>query len=450
MKKIYSVIFLLSIFGGLHCATEKKLKIVALVPGHNDARYLPNCFKALAHYADAIVYLDDASTDNSVEIAQALAGECRIAQIICKKEWIRNAASDRNIMLHAGRAVGGTHFITIDADEMFTANCLEDNKLKTHILNLKPGERLAMTWIQLWRSADYYRYDDSVWANRYMTIAFCDDGTCFHHPRHLCESRTPDTLNGLTWCVEGYTYGTLHYQFANFDNLLRKQAWYRCQEHVLDKKRSFASINNEYNPSRDEVGLRRLPAPREWFEGYSDFLDLTVLNQKEYWREKETMDWFIQYGLNEFVGLDIWDTEWQFHLYQKQNSSFLDTYVFKEKNNGIVVEIGTPTQDVVNPVAFLQKEKNWQVYSLDNQNHEMDFSLIMDNHNVKNMDLIVIHQYALCIDAFMYATKFNAQAVSMPTQYIDASLKTTAQQNGFFLIPYEDNGYGHFLKIRYM
>lgn len=434
MKRIFVPYFLLSVFFlstiVLSNNNQRKPKIVALVPGHNDSRFLPNCFRALAKYADAIVYLDDASTDNSVEIAQALAEECHIEQIICKKEWIRHEATDRNILLQLGRVIGGTHFIVLDADEMFTGNCIENNMLRQHILNLKPGEQLFLAWIQLWRSTDVYRFDNSVWTHNYKPFAFCDDSIALYGSRFINEARTPGTLEGTRWFMEGYTYGVLHFQFVNFENLLQKQAWYRCIERVYDEKRSIKSINAEYLPSIDETGLQTRPCPSEWFAGYQ-FLDYQATKEKELWRQNNVMNWFVTYGLERFAGLDIWATEWPFNEYILSNSSFLDSFVFRQQKEGVAREVGSNNTTSYNPALFFYTQKGWKQVT--------HFS------SSSTVDLLVMHDGNL-ISTYINDLA-NVRTIAFSVDHITESIVQQLYQYGFALVPYNDNGYSYFLKM---
>ncbi len=177
-------------------AGEKQSKIVGLVPVRNEAAMIEPCLKALALYTDAIVVLDDASEDGTLTTIHRLKDECNIAKIITKETWYRDEPGDRNLLLQAGRAIGGTHFIVIDADEMFTANLLQDQLLRKKILALQSGEVLNLTWINLWRSVDYYRYDYSVWSGESVNVAFCDDGKCFYESDFIHTSRVPTNLTG--------------------------------------------------------------------------------------------------------------------------------------------------------------------------------------------------------------------------------------------------------------
>jgi glycosyltransferase involved in cell wall biosynthesis len=433
MHIFLSYLLILCCLGNMVVADDyqsKPKKIVALVPGHNDGRFLSNCFRALALYADAIVYLDDASTDDSVAIAERLAKECNIEQIITKKNWVRHASADRNILLNAGRAIGGTHFITIDADEMFTANCLNDTILRSTILNLKQGEHLFLAWIQLWRSTNRYRFDSSVWTHNYKAFAFCDDGVCYHTNAFLNESRTPNTLTGMRWFIEGYQYGVLHFQFVNFDNLLQKQAWYRCMERVYNEKRSIQSINAEYKPSIDETGLQTVECPSEWFMAYP-FLDYKATKEKELWRQNDVMAWFATYGLERFAGLDIWNIQWPFNKYIASESCFLDSFVFKQQEKGVAMELGGNHAGSYNPASFFYEQKSWQ--------HVTDFS-------ENTIDLLVIQDRDLLQT---YKNKLvNVRVIAFKTDQITQELTEKLYAYDFSLVSYDDNGYSYFLKMR--
>lgn len=283
-------------------------KIVGLVAGRNESNFIEQTLRALAVFTDAIVFYDDASTDNTVEIVQSLASTCNIEKIIRNHEWRYNEHNYRSRLLQAGREIGGTHFIALDADEMFTANLLAGDQLRNLILSLKPQEQIALAWIQLWRNTKQYRFDSSVWSNNYKAFIFCDDGATQYDDIKFHLGRTPNN-NWTTKTVSGYEYGVLHFQFVNWRNLLVKQAWYRCLERVYQPQKSISEINTLYAPSKDESNLGLKPAPAKWFEGYT-FFEPAIFNQPENWREAQVLSWFEQYGRDFFAGLDIWDVDW--------------------------------------------------------------------------------------------------------------------------------------------
>ncbi len=289
-------------------ATLHKQKIVGLLPVRNESHIIAQGLKTLSLYCDAIVVLDDASTDNTVEIIESLIAECHIEKIIKKKEWFRDEPGDRNALLQTGREIGGTHFIVLDADEMFTANCLGNDFLRNKILSLQPGDVLLLNLIQLWRSVDKYRFDDSIWTDHYGQFIFCDDGICSYSSDFIHTGRTPNNLQGNDIILAG-DYGVMYFQFVNWRNLLTKQAWYRCLEHIHNPQKSISAINSLYAPSKNEYNLKCKPVPSYWFTNYP-FFNKEVYNKPEQWREKQVLEWFKEHGQHFFSNLDIWDIDW--------------------------------------------------------------------------------------------------------------------------------------------
>ena len=284
-------------------------KIIALIPARNEAARLPFCLRALRPYVDAVVYLDDCSDDDSVKVVESLAAECRVERIISKTVWHRDEPGDRNALLAAGRELGGTHFVVIDADEAFTANCAKDDYLRRLVLTLRPGETLTLSWIQLWRSLGQYRFDQSQWTYAAKAFAFCDDGHSSYQSGFIHTQRVPKGLTGRNIPVVNYVHGLLHFQFVNWPNLQIKQSWYRCMERIRQPRRSAAEINTQYAPSEDEAGLVLRDAPADWLEGYGG-LDAGVFAARDERRVREVLAWFREHGVERFAELDIWRVDW--------------------------------------------------------------------------------------------------------------------------------------------
>lgn len=366
-------------------ASAQPPKIIGLMAVRNEAQIVANALRALALYTDAIVVLDDASQDDTVAVLKQLQAECKIATIIEKTVWYRDEPGDKNRLLQAGRALGGTHFIMIDADEVFTANLLENGLLRQKILALQPGDKLSVTWINLWRAPDQYRYDFSVWSGGEVDAAFCDDGVCFYDSAFIHTPRTPQNLAGTKYdlvvdnqnfdllnrvladpklqllnnnyrskcrnnvalqrclydalvyrqlplaaaaahCRQNFYYangkslvgcyrrdftvGLLHFQFVNWDNLLVKQAWYRCLEKIRNPQVDVVKLNQIYGESKREKGLRCLPVPASWYAGYQRFFDKTVYLKAQSYYRPQVLQWFQEYGQAFFRDLDIWDIAW--------------------------------------------------------------------------------------------------------------------------------------------
>ncbi len=284
-------------------------KIIALLAGKNEAPRLEFCIRALSLYCDSIVYFDDNSEDDSVAIVESIAGECRVERIIGKTDERFHETIRRAQPLAAGRELGGTHFVVIDVDEAFTANCLDGDYLRQTLLSLSPGDTLEVPYFELWRSVRQYRDDDSMWSNKSRVIAFADDGQSQYEDKFIHLQRVPSGLAGQSRRLADREHGLMHFQFVNWRNLLVKQAWYRCLEHVNDPSKPIEVINALYAPTKDETGLRLSDVPDVWVQGYP-FLDPRRLQEADSWRERQVLAWFERFGVAYFEDLDIWDVEW--------------------------------------------------------------------------------------------------------------------------------------------
>lgn len=276
-------------------------RIIGLVPARNEEDKVEFALRALSKFTDAIVFLDDCSTDGTVQVVRDLSEACRVEKIIEKPVWHRDEPGDRNRLLAAGRELGGSHFVVIDADEAFTANFLDGDALRTRILSLKPREQLSLRWIHLWRSVDHYRIDAPVWSERYKRCIFCDDGSSEYQSKFIHTSRIPK-MKGKRIKIEDSDLGLLHFQFVNWSNLELKQRWYRWLEKVRDPEKTVAAINNKYANSVDESGLVLADTPAAWFDGYT-FFDRAVFDIPDNWRLVQMREWQQQYGEDYFDGL---------------------------------------------------------------------------------------------------------------------------------------------------
>lgn len=276
-------------------------RIIGLLPARNEEEIIGFALKALAEFTDAIVFLDDCSTDETVRVVRELGAACRVEKIIEKDAWYRDEPGDRNRLLAAGRALGGTHFVVIDADEAFTANCIDGDYLRKQIVSLRPGEQLSLRWIHLWRSVDQYRVDAPEWAERYKRCIFCDDGQSEYKSGFIHTSRIP-RMKGKCIKLRDKDIGLLHFQFVNWPNLELKQRWYRWLEKVRDPEKTVEVINRKYARSVDESGLELAGTPATWLGGYA-FFDRKIFDIPDNWRLVQMREWQQEFGDTYFDGL---------------------------------------------------------------------------------------------------------------------------------------------------
>ena len=98
--------------------------------------------------------------------------------VITKREWLRNEAQDKNLLLRLARRLGGTAFVVPDYDETFSAACLEGDYLRRMISAMPPGSRLGLHWKEYWGGLTQHRIDPQQpsqnFLNRLIPIIFID------------------------------------------------------------------------------------------------------------------------------------------------------------------------------------------------------------------------------------------------------------------------------------
>ncbi len=276
------------------------MKIIALLPFRNEAWILPTYLSNVLPIVDEIIAIDDGSTDNSVAILKQNPN----IKVCSNEEVLKSGWAEFNIrqkLLELGREAGGTHFVCLDADETFTSNFL--SIAKQTISKLKPGQKLALQWLALWKSVDHYRDDKSVWSNNYKDFIVCDAPNLQHDYAFLGVGRTPGVNNDNTWLKLNPKYGAVfHYQFSCWKNFQLKQAWYRCSE-LIKAPGTEASINQKYSITLEDPETCVTAVPVNWLTN----LPLPdIESQPLSWHIQKLEDWFKEFGPQYFARLQIW------------------------------------------------------------------------------------------------------------------------------------------------
>ncbi len=273
------------------------MKIIALVPIKNEAWILPAYLSSVRPLADEIIALDDGSTDDSKEIIERSGGLVFAAGMNGEKNI--NMSERRKKLLALGRERGGTHFIWLDADETFSGNFIKNGR--EIIAGLKPGEKLLMRWIALWKSSDRYRNDDSPFGKNFKDFVSCDDPSYGFGDKFLSEDRTPGPYDNCR--TLGQEEGVvLHFQFAFWDRNQMKQAWYRCSE-LINGSRSAKQINDIYSITLEDGYAENFLVPSGWLDGIELPGGDTLPSS---WHYDAILKFFNQRGIEFFEPLQIW------------------------------------------------------------------------------------------------------------------------------------------------
>lgn len=263
----------------------------------NEDWVLPITIPQLKLFADEILCMDGGSTDTTKEylVSQGVL-------IRDQDQSNLNYSSWRNELLAWGRERGGTHFIWLDADECFTTNFL--TTYRERFLSMRPGQKLTLQWLCLWKNAHEYRDDASVWSNLYKDFVFCDDGISTFENIKLHENRTPglnieENLLRVP-CNEG---AVLHFQMAAFTRSQIKQVFQRCREYTM-KTGSPQRINYKYAETLDVPTSKTKKVPDDWLSGLEG-VD-TINDTDMSWYNTAILNYFEKNGVEFYEPLQIW------------------------------------------------------------------------------------------------------------------------------------------------
>lgn len=293
-------------------------RIVAICPVRSEDWILGMSLRALLLWVDHVVVLLHACTDGSQAIVYEVEKEypSKIT-ILIRNESVWEEMDHRQALLEEARRQGATHVVTVDADEILTANLLPT--IKQFVLDTPPGMVLQIPWIQLRGSINTF-HSHGMWAQQDVSIAFKDESRChwaardgyhFHQRAPMGRDEVPYKPLGPAFLGPGRG-GLLHLQMVVDRRLRAKQAWYLCCNEVLRwlGRKTPEELNAQYGPSvyggpkGEDVTLAQTPA--SWWVGYENLLPhLNLSPDAEPWQERAVRDIVKEHGREKFVGLDL-------------------------------------------------------------------------------------------------------------------------------------------------
>jgi UDP-N-acetylglucosamine---dolichyl-phosphate N-acetylglucosaminyltransferase len=86
------------------------MRTCALIPAFNEAAYIANVVKGTQPHVEQVVVIDDGSSDQTAQVAQAAGATCLRSDTNCGKAWALRTG------IAFARARNFTHAITLDGD----------------------------------------------------------------------------------------------------------------------------------------------------------------------------------------------------------------------------------------------------------------------------------------------------------------------------------------------
>lgn len=284
------------------------MKIIAFMLVRNEAWIIERTLTALSAFCDHIIVADQRSTDGTPPILQKFAP--RVVVVDNPSPVFSERA--RWALLDLAREYEGNNLLLCpDADELFSANILEENHLD-RFAALPLGAVVSLEWVVLWRSPRFWRKDASVHTGQWKPVVFRDDRLARYQPENITEMherRLPLGSQELRW----HDLKLLHFQFVLWQRDRSKQCWYRVLETIKGGVSEATRINFFYRVTRDEREVHLSPLDPKWVSGWQKRgIDLEHFQEKPlWWFDVEVLRYFHQKGVAYFAPLDIWDLDWE-------------------------------------------------------------------------------------------------------------------------------------------
>ncbi len=289
--------------------SENRPTIICLTPVKNEAWILDRFLQCASLWADYIIIADQGSDDGSREIAKSY----NKVILVDNPSPTFNEPERQKILIEAARKIPQPRlFITLDADEFLTANCLTSSEWNT-VLQAPAGTVIKFQIAELQPDISSYW----LGGNGYFPWGFMDDGS-EHQGKKIHSPRIPLPDNSVSIMLRDIK--VLHYQCANQQRMKSKHRWYQCWEKLNQPQKTYIDIFRQYH-SREFVASEKIqPLPSDWLLGYTKKgIDMTsICSKSPTWWDREIITLFKKYGTEMFKQLDIWDVDWL--LLAEQNS----------------------------------------------------------------------------------------------------------------------------------
>jgi len=244
------------------------MRLIALTICRNSAWSIEAVAGHALTYCDHLVALCHACTDGTEDILRGLGDK---VTVVTEKGNDWKEMNNRQRTLETGRALGGSHFLILDDDEILTANMVPG--IRKLALQLEEGMIWQMPMYNCWRSLDQVRCDPgSPFAITWKSTIFRDSPDLHwesrkgyqHHHTH------PYGSNASRWYPKDG--GWLHFQHAYWPRLVVKQCWYMAMELCR-----YGKIRANYLGTLNEKGLETRLVPQGWWPDVKDKINLEAV-----------------------------------------------------------------------------------------------------------------------------------------------------------------------------
>lgn len=247
----------------------------------NEEHLLKEVLPIWLHYPiNKFVFYNDDSTDNSIEIIFQILGKDRV-HIIENNKKNFNESYNRGSMLEYSRSDNADYVFCIDADELLSANFLEDFN---EVIKVYEHFNLNLYWYNVVENKLSKIRQDPLYIHNYRTfilpIKHTDNFDLNNWKYHV--PRTPTVHLPMQYTKE---YGVIHLQAINKKFYTIKQLWYKHYE-FIKFQHSIEEINNKYDPVINNLNFCSIDTPDKIIKNikFDSSIYEKMLQAKEYYK----------------------------------------------------------------------------------------------------------------------------------------------------------------------
>lgn len=309
------------------------MKTIGLMPVKNEEWILERSLVSLSKICGHVIVADQNSTDRSIEIVKSMPN-CTLL----KNDEICHSSNVRKMLLDAAREnfSGSNLLISLDADEIFTSNILDEGAIESWRA-LPKGTSVSLVWIQLWRSIYLYRNDDSVWTDNRKYFVYVDDRDRAFDDVNVINDHTGRFPFDPRKIYTENRVSVLHFQFVCHERMLSKQNYYMVCEKVFGDK-ADSHINEKYEIAKNEDNISLQEVDKKFYSGWEELgmsFDMRI-NEYLFWYDLEVLSMMKKYGCRFFENLNIWDIDWEVKKQMamaKGHDEFMDLLIRQKSKN---------------------------------------------------------------------------------------------------------------------
>ncbi|UXZ04105.1 glycosyltransferase family 2 protein [Moraxella nasicaprae] len=218
------------------------ISIAAMMRVRNERDNIGVVIEAVYKYVDVIILYDDCSTDDTVDIVKSYQQKGINIDLIEGQEWLFNEALIHQIIVKRGREIGATHFVQLDADEIFSS-ALNPTVFRELMQQMQPGDVLALPWLNVNDDISGYYSEEKIVGimpsrglKRYKDIAFADDGFTNFGEWQYAHVNTSPFVYVRRFLSLSDEFSLIHLEQINLLNYIAKKDWYRIRAYAQNGK----------------------------------------------------------------------------------------------------------------------------------------------------------------------------------------------------------------------